>query len=215
MKTDNTSKENRRRLIDAKLRKIAKSFSKNQSFRHPSQKKFASLNANANKALKDRNNDSRDINESFNGELNMLSQENPEFLSQESQESTQMKEINKPSGFLQGPTGSNMNMKLGQSSTQRLSEMRFIPQQQRSQPNVEAKNTLVETAHVKEKQGFEINLPGNIIINEINGIFFISFISFSSSYYIVPVSIFYFNLLVFSVRSFQFCSHPALICGRP
>lgn len=89
-------------------------------------------------------------------DLNILSQENLPFLSQDSQQGSQPTKKPEPLSLHTQQASNKLNSKMNQITNQRLADMQFIPQNQKY---VETKNT-TNTVNVTETGGFEMRISG-------------------------------------------------------
>lgn len=155
VKPVDATKEERSKAIEAKLKKITKSLRKNISQRFVAQKSSLNVSFKADKPQRIKNGEKEKPghNDSWTSQdLNLLSQENPQFLSQGSQKCSQSVEA--PLVLSQEQVPNKLNVKMGQSANQRLSEMKFIPQNQKCLYGVE------DASQVLEKRAHGLKFPG-------------------------------------------------------
>lgn len=157
LKSVGLNKEERSKAIERKLQKVKNTINRNSSQRFLTQK------SNLNVSLK---NDKPQMEEQklnkndtlTNQDLN-ISQENRQFLFQESQKCSQTTETTKPpSNVIPDQMSSKMNMQMTQTANQTLSEMIFIPQHQKSLLTTGDKDIGAE--RTLEKRRFETKFPG-------------------------------------------------------
>lgn len=158
LKSVDIDRDERRKAIDAKLQKCKTSMSKSKSQRFSSQKSIRNASFKVDTHQKKQNGDEPDKNDSLSSQDLNMHQEYSFVLSQESQKSSQPTENTKPVGLGKAQANSKLKMKLSQSVNQRLSEMKFIPQQQKSIFSTEQK--VVGIPRAVDKRGFEMNFPG-------------------------------------------------------
>lgn len=107
-------------------------------------------------------------NRTFNTQdIDILSQENPQFLSQEPQKCSQPTKtsMNSQNCYSQDQAISKIDLKKKQNTVERISKMKFVPQQQKGFLN-DKTSTTVHTPHSTERRGNEMNSQGkNLFVN--------------------------------------------------